>query len=106
MNRIRKPPSKGRTYTKVAAPGTPYETRRPATEWSAISENVPRIFTENPRLASPSTMRDITQQLRRELTEKGLKGFKKGGPVKKTGVYKLHKGERVVPAKRGSPRKR
>lgn len=25
--------------------------------------------------------------------------FKKGGKVKKTGVYKLHKGERVVPAK-------
>lgn len=26
-----------------------------------------------------------------------LGGFKKGGKVKKTGNYKLHKGERVVP---------
>lgn len=26
--------------------------------------------------------------------------MKKGGPVKKTGIYKLHKGERVVPARR------
>jgi len=29
-----------------------------------------------------------------------LKSFKKGGKVKKTGVYKLHKGEKVVPAKK------
>jgi len=27
--------------------------------------------------------------------------FKRGGTVKKTGTYKLHKGERVVPAKKG-----
>lgn len=33
----------------------------------------------------------------------GLKGFKKGGPVKKTGVYMLHKNEYVVPAPRRSP---
>jgi hypothetical protein len=26
--------------------------------------------------------------------------MKKGGPVKKTGIYKLHKGERVVPARK------
>ena len=30
---------------------------------------------------------------------RGLQGFKKGGKVKKTGVYKLHKGEKVVTAK-------
>ena len=29
----------------------------------------------------------------------GLEDFKKGGVVRKTGVYKLHRGERVVPAK-------
>ena len=29
---------------------------------------------------------------------------KKGGPIKKTGIYKLHKGERVVPAKAQSAR--
>jgi hypothetical protein len=27
-------------------------------------------------------------------------GFKRGGDVKRTGVYKLHKGERVIPAGR------
>lgn len=28
--------------------------------------------------------------------------FKKGGKVKATGVYKLHKGEKVVPVKKGT----
>jgi hypothetical protein len=41
----------------------------------------------------------ITGDLRKELESKGLKGFKRGGKVKKTGVYKLHKGEKVVTAK-------
>lgn len=27
-------------------------------------------------------------------------GFKKGGTVKKTAIYKLHKGETVIPAKK------
>jgi hypothetical protein len=27
-------------------------------------------------------------------------GFKRGGSVKRTGVYRLHKGERVIPASR------
>ncbi len=35
-------------------------------------------------------------RLKREL----LGSFKKGGHVKKTGVYKLHKGEEVIPAKK------
>jgi hypothetical protein len=30
-------------------------------------------------------------------------GFKKGGKVKKTGIYKLHKGERVIPASKSHP---
>jgi hypothetical protein len=29
-----------------------------------------------------------------------LPDFKRGGDVKRTGVYKLHKGERVIPAGR------
>lgn len=34
-----------------------------------------------------------------------LGSFKKGGKVKKTGIYKLHKGEKVVKAKKkGSKR--
>lgn len=45
-------------------------------------------------------MTGITSRLRRELEEKGLKGFKRGGKVGRTGVYKLHKGETVKPAAR------
>lgn len=51
---------------------------------------------------------DTTYQLRKELEEKGLKGFKKGGKVKKTGPAKLHKGEFVVKApaaKKAGPQK-
>jgi hypothetical protein len=32
-----------------------------------------------------------------------IPGFKKGGKVKKTGIYKLHKGETVVPAHKSHP---
>lgn len=32
--------------------------------------------------------------------------FKKGGPVKKTGIYKLHRGERVIPAKKTAKRRK
>ena len=37
----------------------------------------------------------------RRLTKKAepIGSFKKGGPVKKTGLYKLHKGERVLTVK-------
>ena len=41
----------------------------------------------------------LSDQLRQELALKGLKGFKRGGKVKKTGPAKLHKGERVLTAK-------
>jgi hypothetical protein len=33
-----------------------------------------------------------------------IRSMKKGGKVKKTGKYKLHKGERVVPAKKSRKR--
>jgi hypothetical protein len=33
-----------------------------------------------------------------------IKSFKKGGSVKKTGVYRLHAGEEVIPAKRSGKR--
>jgi hypothetical protein len=32
-----------------------------------------------------------------------IPGFKHGGKVKKTGIYKLHKGERVLTAKKSHP---
>lgn len=30
-----------------------------------------------------------------------LQSFKRGGTVPRTGTYKLHKGERVIPARKG-----
>lgn len=59
-------------------------------------ENVGQILREG-GVTNPVANR-VTDQLRKELRDKGLKGFKKGGKVKKTGVYKLHAGEKVVPA--------
>jgi len=37
--------------------------------------------------------------------KKKKKSFQKGGKVKKTGTYKLHKGETVVPAKKRGKKK-
>ena len=38
-----------------------------------------------------------SSRMRKALDEAGLKGFRRGGKVRSTGVYKLHKGELVVP---------
>ena len=35
-----------------------------------------------------------------------LGNFEKGGTVKKTGLYKLHKGEKVIPAKKSERKKK
>ena len=70
--------------------------RRPASSRSAM-ENVDKLQQE-PMEGAGTDMYRATQKLRRELQEKGIKGFKRGGKVKKTGVYKLHKGEKVVTA--------
>ncbi len=62
------------------------------------TDNVMRILRETgngPLLTTPDAL-DVSRQLRQELSAKGLKGFKRGGKVKKTGVYKLHKGEKVL----------
>ena len=40
----------------------------------------------------------ISEELAAELRSRGIKGFKKGGTVRRTGIYKLHKGEQVIPA--------
>lgn len=69
--------------------------RRPASEASA-KENIARIAGEDKIPVSTKSYFD----LKRDLEKAGLKGFKKGGKVKKTGVYKLHAGEKVVPANR------
>ncbi len=71
--------------------------RMPADE-STATANAIRILNEG----KPGTIGgaiDATRALRQELEKKGLKGFKRGGKVKKTGVAKVHKGERVLTAK-------
>jgi hypothetical protein len=77
--------------------------RTPASGPSAAF-NVETIFKENPGLfeslaGSGLDAHDISKALRGELEAKGLKGFRRGGKVKKTGVAKVHKGERVLTAK-------
>lgn len=39
-------------------------------------------------------------QADRELQRAAVPSMKRGGPVRKTGIYRLHKGERVVPKSR------
>jgi hypothetical protein len=44
----------------------------------------------------------VSQQIEKRKTMLGTKpiaSMQKGGMVKQTGMYKLHKGERVIPAK-------
>lgn len=60
------------------------------------AENLLHIAREGVRISPREFVR--SEDLRRELSAKGLKGFKKGGKVNKTGPAKLHKGERVLTA--------
>jgi hypothetical protein len=72
--------------------------RRPASSTTA-SSNIWKLGREMG--LTGSQMRDalsLTDKMRQELDEKGLKGFRKGGKVKKTGPAKVHKGEYVVKA--------
>ena len=65
--------------------------------------NADRITSEMEREQGRYLPRDFgrftTNRLRKELSNRGLKGFKRGGRVHRTGIYKLHRGERVVPAR-------
>jgi hypothetical protein len=87
---------KRRSESKTAAENG---SRTKADDWTAY-ENAKQILDETPpNELAPSKAFAVTKELRRELQQKGLNGFKKGGPVKKTGPAMLHKGEYVVPAK-------
>ena len=73
--------------------------KRSASNTSA-SRNISQIIREKPPgEIDPVEAVEVTRQMRQELNDKGIKGFKRGGKVKKTGVYKLHKGEKVIPAR-------
>jgi len=70
--------------------------RTPASNLTAL-QNILDIEKEGGTTGALAS-KDITQDLRRELLQKGLKGFNRGGTVPKTGIYKLHKDEEVIPA--------
>lgn len=46
----------------------------------------------------------VESVIQKENARQALGSFKRGGKVKKTGLYKLHKNEKVVPAKRATKR--
>ncbi len=71
--------------------------RTPASSITAL-KNALAIAREDGSKGSANAQ-NVTRALRQELADKGLKGFKRGGKVKKTGVAKVHKGERVLTAK-------
>lgn len=83
--------------------------RSPASGVSAF-DNLVEILKErgvswSSRSKASRAASDVTDALRMELRKKVPEGdFKRGGTVRKTGVYKLHAGERVVkaPARRRS----
>jgi hypothetical protein len=52
-----------------------------------------------------SAKRESAPPLEAAMFPAPAKSMKKGGPVRKTGLYHLHKGEHVVPAKGRSGRK-
>lgn len=54
----------------------------------ASTQSLPPVATSSPKIAS-STPATTTPSV-------SVSSFKKGGEVKKTGIYKLHKGEEVL----------
>ena len=70
--------------------------RDPASDVTA-EENLQELMKEMPQMTPRA--RHLSGQLRQQLREAGLKGFKRGGKVQKTGVAKVHKGERVITVK-------
>lgn len=72
--------------------------------------NADRITSEMEREQGRYLPKDFarftTSRLRKELSNRGLKGFKRGGRVHRTGIYKLHRGERVIPARSRRARRR
>lgn len=90
--------------------------------WNTIRDDIGSIFghkkpmatttPSDPEAPIKSLMRNAPKtgnaniDANHELKQQLLDGsFKKGGKVKKTGVYRLHKGEVVVPKKKAMAKK-
>lgn len=68
------------------------------------------VLDPNLKITSPELAREASEKkgkwynwsenIRKGTPQKNLGSFKKGGKVKKTGMYKLHKGEHVMTKKK------
>lgn len=76
--------------------------RAGATSGTALY-NLGRILREENIRTGTGEALDATRaqrRMREELQKRVHPSFRRGGRVKRTGVYKLHKGEQVISAKR------
>ena len=60
---------------------------------------ISREFGWDSRGSGPDYAESVSNDLAAELKRKGIRGFKRGGRVRRTGIYKLHRGEHVIPAR-------
>lgn len=70
-------------------------------------EDLPAAFEQHVQARMKSQGEKEASKVGYEKSDSGerIKGsYKKGGTIPETGAYKLHKGERVVPAKKHHPR--
>jgi len=64
------------------------------------------ITARDPDKSPKSPTPDYARELKSEYGDrKGLPSYKKGGLVRKTGLAKLHKGERVIPKHKSMSRR-
>ena len=93
-----------RSRAQIRADAQEAMQRQQGREYERIRRERPMARWTNPYLGQPAGPAPMPQTS----LGRGLQGFKKGGKVKKTGVYKLHKGEKVITAKaaaKQAPRK-
>ena len=83
--------------------GTPATDRTAAANTKRIRREMLRNEDRVPSLGDANRM---TCDLRDELGRAGIKGFRRGGRVHRTGIYRLHRGERVIPARGRRGRRR
>ena len=75
---------------------------RPASRWQR-SLNTRQILGEmraQGRRIPDNDAHAASRDLARRMDEIGIPGFKRGGRVHRTGIYRLHRGERVIPARK------
>ena len=79
-------------------PSSPDDNRIAATN-KTRQQNAYDIYREGRGAVTIGRALKTTRDLADELQARGIKGFKRGGRVHRTGIYKLHRGERVIRAR-------